>query len=78
LRVYTDPYGKTQGGQSVAVRFNIYKVRTSGMDYEIEAGRGPALTIGRQLDFRIEKNSVFVREGTKERKFRVVGQEKRE
>jgi hypothetical protein len=56
----------------------VYKVRTVNVDYDIQAGRGPILTIGRQLDFRIEKNSVFVREGAKERKFRLVGQEKRE
>jgi hypothetical protein len=76
--VYTDAYGKTRGGGSVVQSDRVYRVRTVNMDYDIQAGRGPALTIGRQLDFRIEKNSVFVREGTKERKFRLVGQEKRE
>lgn len=77
LRVYTDPYGKTHGGQSVAGLLKVYKVRTSGMDYEIEPPRKAKLEIGSKVEFRIDKNTVYVRRGEKEDKCLLVSQGKR-
>ena len=56
----------------------MYKIRTDAMDYEIEGKRKDVLPIGEDVEYRIEKDKVFVRRGDKEERFLLVGQEKRE
>jgi hypothetical protein len=73
--VYTDNQGRTHGGGVHSVKIPVYKVRNADMDFELE-GR-TRLSIGDQVSFRIEKNRVYVQDGSKERKFSLVGQEQR-
>jgi hypothetical protein len=73
--VYTDQFGKTHGGQVVSHRVPIYSVHTPAMDYEIEGRRwGHRLSVGDEIDFRMDKGRAYVRDGDKEDKFMVVGQ----
>ncbi|MCX6636850.1 MAG: hypothetical protein NT090_17465, partial [Acidobacteria bacterium] len=51
--VYTDSRGKTHGGAVSSHPVPIFKIRTPNIDYEVE-GR-PDLSIGEELNFRIDK-----------------------
>ena len=73
--VYTDPQGKTHGGNSYTSRRPIYRVETEKLFYELEGSRKEQLPIGAAVDFRIEKDKAYIQRGDKEDKFRVVGVE---
>jgi hypothetical protein len=72
-RVYTDPQGKTYG-RVRSYEQPVYKIRTKDFDYEVE---GNSLTIGDAVNFRLEKDKVFVKHDEKEQKFSLVGAEQR-
>ena len=72
LGVYTDPYGKTHGGQSIHRMVPISRIETETRFYEV-IGR---LELGQAVEFRIEKNHAYMPlENGKEGKYRVVGVE---
>lgn len=74
--VYTDSQGKTHGGVVKSHKVSIFKIRTSGMDYELEARHD--LSVDQEVNFRIDKRHLWIRQGGKERRYSIVGQEKRE
>ncbi len=72
--VYTDPYGKTQGGFSSIRRLPVYRIEADTKFYELEGKRrGEPLALGSTIGFRIDKKWAFVQQGDKEQKFRIVG-----
>jgi hypothetical protein len=73
--VYTDPQGKTHGGNSYSARRPVYRIETEKMFYELEGTKKEQLPIGGTVDFRIEKDKAYIQRGDKEDKFRVVGVE---
>jgi len=73
--VYTDPYGKTHGGAVHTAMIPVFKIRTTELDYEVQGKQ--ALTVGQELDFRIDKLRLYVQRGNKERRYDIVGEEKR-
>lgn len=76
--VYTDPYGKTHGGISTVRRLPIFRVETDTKFYDLEGKRKDVLNLGDTVEFRLEKEWAYVRQGDKEKKFRVVGIELKE
>jgi hypothetical protein len=76
--VYTDPYGKTHGGVSTVRRLPVFRVETATKSYDLEGKRKDVLNLGDTIDFRIDKEWAYVRQGDKEKKFRVVGIELKE
>jgi hypothetical protein len=78
LPVYTDPYGKTHGGNSVKRKTHTYRIETDTRIYELtESGGGIANSVGDEIDFRVEKERAFIRNGDKERKCEVSGIEQK-
>jgi hypothetical protein len=78
LPVYTDSYGKTHGGNSIKRKPRTYRIETNDRIYELtEPGRGVANTLGDDIDFRVEKDKAFIRDGQKERKCDVTGVEQK-
>jgi hypothetical protein len=73
--VYTDSQGKTRGGVVGSQAVPIFKIRTTNIDYEVE-GR-PDLSMGEELNFRIDKRRLYVQRGEKEQRYSIVGAEKR-
>ena len=73
--VYTDSEGRTRGGGVESHLIPVFKIRTAAIDYEVE-GR-PALSIGEEFDFRIEKLRLYIKRGDSEKRYSIVGQEKR-
>lgn len=73
--VHTDPFGKTHGGAVHTALVPVFKIRTSELDYEVQGKE--ALTVGQDLDFRIDKLRLYVQRGSKERRYDIVGEEKR-
>jgi len=73
--VYTDPYGKTHGGNSIHVKRPVYRVETEAKFYELEGRKKYHLAIGEAVQFRIEKEWVYLQREDKEQKLRVVGVE---
>jgi hypothetical protein len=71
--VYTDPYGKTHGGNSTDIRRPVYKLETEKRFYDLEGRRRDRLEIGTSVRFRIEKDWAYVQQGSKEMKLRIVG-----
>jgi len=54
--VYTDPYGKTQGGVSLTSRLPVYRIETDTKFYELEGrSKKQTLTLGDAIRFRLEK-----------------------
>ncbi len=78
LPVYTDPYGKTHGGNSINRKTHTYRIETDTRVYELtESGGGTANSVGDEIDFRVEKERAFIRNGDKERKCEVSGIEQK-
>lgn len=76
--VYTDPYGKTHGGVSTVKRLPIFRVETDTRFYDLEGKRKDVLNLGDTVEFRLDKEWAYVRQGDKEKKLRVVGIELKE
>jgi hypothetical protein len=74
--VYTGADGKTHGGGVHSRRIPVFKIQTEEMNYEVEGGKD--LTVGEELSFRLEKNTVYIQRGDKEKKVKLVGLEKRQ
>jgi hypothetical protein len=78
LPAHTDPYGKIQGGGSVNRKTHTYRIETDALIYELtEYGRGVANSLGDEVDFRVEKDRAFIKNGDKERKCDVSGLEQK-
>jgi hypothetical protein len=76
--VRTDSYGKTWGGYSHRRKTQTYRIETETLVYEImEREKNPRLTVGDGIDFRIEKQRAYLREGDKERKYELVATEQK-
>jgi hypothetical protein len=76
--VYTDPYGKTQGGVSLTSRRPVYRIETDTKFYEMEGARNKPLALGDTIQFRLEKEWAYVQLGDKEEKLRIVAVELRQ
>lgn len=75
IPVHTDPYGRTYGGMSAIRRRPVFRVETDAKFYEFEGKKDQELPLGSTIKFRIEKEWVYVQQGDKEQKFRLVGTE---
>jgi hypothetical protein len=73
--MYTDPYGKTHGGNSIRVKNPVYRVETETKFYELEGRKKNQLVFGEAVQFRIQKELAYLQRGDKEQKFRVVAVE---
>jgi hypothetical protein len=72
--VYTDSQGRTHGGQVHTRNVPVFKIHTSTFDYEVEGRRD--LTIGEELNFRVDKRNLYIQRGDKEQKYSIVTEEK--
>src|SRR5579864_9568415 len=71
-----NPYGlPPSNGISVTHGYRVYRIETAGRFYELEGGRKPTMALGKTIYFRLEKQSAYVEEDKKERKYRIVGEE---
>lgn len=76
--VHTDAQGKTWGGVTAHHPFHVYRVETETRFYEFEeSGKNPGFTIGQQIQFRLEKERLFIKDGNKEKKYDVTDVEKK-
>ena len=51
----------------------IYRVNCGGLYYDLEGNKKPSLTIGQDIDFRMEKEKAYLKGEKKETKYRIVG-----
>jgi len=78
IPVYTDPYGKSHGGFSAHNETHIYRIETETLVYELtERSKKPSLSVGDSVEFRVEKEKAYVRDGDKERKYNITGTEQK-
>jgi len=71
-----NPYGLPPSNDiSVTHGYRVYRIETAGRFYELEGGRKPTMALGDAIHFQLKKQSAYVQEGKKERKYRVVGEE---
>ena len=63
MGVYTDPSGKTHGGNSIRVKHPVYRVETETKFYELEGRKRYHLTLGEAVQFRIEKEWAHLQRG---------------
>ncbi len=76
--VHTDSQGKTWGGGTAHHPFHIYRIETESRFYEFEdPGKNARFTIGQQIEFRIEKEHLFIQNGEKEHKYSVTDVEEK-
>ena len=68
----TDSKGRTHGGEAFTHRKQVYRVETDDRIYEFAGGKDPLLAVGDAVEFRIEKETVHVRAGEKDKKYRIV------
>jgi len=61
--------------QTIYWRDPVYRVETETRIYEFEGSRKSKMALGDVIRFRLKKQSAYVQEGKKERKYRVVGEE---
>jgi hypothetical protein len=72
--VYTDNQGKTQGGLSFGTRTPTYKIETAERFYRI-TNRKRQLSLGQDVEFRIQKRNAYIRDKDQERKYDIIGVE---
>jgi hypothetical protein len=51
----------------------VYRVDGGNLYYDLQGNRKPSLTIGQDIDFRIEKEKAYLKGDKKETRYRVVG-----
>jgi hypothetical protein len=73
--VYTDSQGRTHGGRARTFHHPVYKIRGKQIDYEVEGG---SFAIGDMVNFRIEKDKLYIKRGDKEQKLSIVAAEQRD
>lgn len=73
---YAHPRGSLYVGSSMRKVTPIFRVETDAEVYEIE-NKKRMLTLGETIEFRIDKDVVYVKNRDKEEKFRLVGTEPR-
>src|SRR5579863_5499686 len=56
-----DSKGRTSGGEAFVRRNWVYRVETDGESYEIEGGKKQSLAAGDTVEFRVVKDSSYVR-----------------
>ena len=66
---------ETWGSKAAVATYKkwIYRVDSGELYFELEGGRKPTLTIGQRIDFRIEKEKVFLQGDKKGKSYRLVG-----
>jgi hypothetical protein len=67
-----DSKGRSSGGEAFVSRNWLYRVETGDDVYEFEGGKKQSLKTGDAIEFRVEKNSVHLRAGAKEVKYRLL------
>jgi len=76
--VRTDSNGKTWGGYSARRKTQTYRIETETLVYEVmQREKNPRLAVGDGIDFRIDKQRAYLREGDKERKYELVATEQK-
>jgi hypothetical protein len=51
----------------------VYRVDCGDLYYDLRGKRKPSLTIGQDIEFRLEKQDAYLKGGQKETKYKVVG-----
>jgi hypothetical protein len=67
-----DSKGRSGGGEAFVGKTWVYRVETDDRSCEFEGGKKQSLRTGDDVEFRIEKDSVHVRAGAKDVKYRLV------
>lgn len=67
-----DSKGRSGGGEALITKTWVYRVETDDGTYEFEGGKRQNLKTGDDVEFRVEKDSVHVRAGAKDVKYRLV------
>jgi len=66
-----DSKGRTSGGEAFVHQNWVYRVETDGGSYEFEGGKKRSMAVGDTLEFRVVKDTIYVRAGDKEVKYRI-------
>ena len=75
---YTDPLGKMRGGRAVSKETQIYRVETATRIYEFtEVGKRANYSRGDEIDFRVDTDKAFLRNGKRERKMDITHMEQK-
>jgi len=67
-----DSKGRTHGGEAFVHRKQVYRVETDSEIYELEGGKNPSMAVGDAVEFRVDKGTARVRDGDKEKKYRLT------
>jgi hypothetical protein len=70
----TDSKGRTHGGEAFVHRNWVYRVETDDGVYELAGGKNQTLNTADAIEFRISKGTARVRDGDKEKKYRIISQ----
>jgi hypothetical protein len=73
LHIEGDADRGVHDGKVKTPRSLVYLLHTEAMDYQIE---DKGLSVGDEVSIRTENNKVYIRVGSKERDYRIVGQQR--